>query len=145
MISYIYPKPLIQLIEYDWALVARCRVCGHTARGGANELVNRFRDNLRATDEQVSAALADHCGSRPIVYSVQGAGMDLWTLGTHSDARDWAYRDQRLRTFLVRHALPLDLADERKEVADAWLAEFSPKSSLASSDNPARADVPERH
>lgn len=112
-------------IEYDWALCFNCRACGHKASWGALDLVERFRDNLRATLSEVYDAIADHCGQRPVFYTKQGAGMMMW------DGPDiqklvsdpYTFRDRRLRAFLADQGLPIDLADERRAAADAFRAD----------------------
>lgn len=117
-VSNYRATPLIECIEYDWCVVVRCPACGHTTRWDADALVERFRDSLRVSVEDLAAKMADHCdGRRPAVYRVQGAGMlrDDRSGFERAGTKDaWEYRDWRLRRFLERHGLPLDLADERR-------------------------------
>jgi hypothetical protein len=118
------PTTLIQCIEYDWALCFGCRVCGHKASWGALDLIERFRDQLRATVSAVHDAVADHCGQRPVFYMRQGAGMMAWDGPDlqKSISDPFAWRDTRLRAFLADQGLPLDHADERRAVGQAILA-----------------------
>lgn len=118
------PQTLIQYIEYDWALCFRCMKCDHRATWGALDLVERFRDNLRAPVGAVNRA-AIHCGEQPVYWTKQGGNMSAWNpddMGK-SVSDPYAFRDVRLRRFLADHGLPMELADERKAAGEAFRAD----------------------